>query len=411
MALTFYQEMSSVVNRDDSPALAAFINEDKSRLARETSSGPCLQYAAQQGKLNAVKCLVELGADVNRRGGIIERTALEEAIYEGHTDVVEFLLAHGSSFDLSVPNHNPYFIALHGNHIEVIKFLLNRGVDTHIVYRGTSGKLKNAISFARDLAKHEIENVLVAAGCRMPVEGLDVAVNEAEVQALLSAEQTEEDNFEDIAGAVSAATDEQEIVTFVSHRFGKTEPVALRELLPVFPDVGLAIHVIEGSRQHPFVTLYTTGMSSRAMLVPPEQSEFQYAELMLHLPSTWPRLRDANATDLAALWPIAALRRIAYHPHCAGTWFGDCHTVSTADPPEPLGPNTRLSSALLVADKLKPLKSSTGKTIRFFTVYLLYPEEMALVAKQGVGELLRRFQENRVTPLVDVNRPNVALGV
>lgn len=54
-----------------------------------------LMYAAQAGKLEMVKLLIERGADVNVKS-TYDRTALMLAAYGGHTEIVQALLGAGA---------------------------------------------------------------------------------------------------------------------------------------------------------------------------------------------------------------------------------------------------------------------------------------------------------------------------
>ena len=414
MTQTFYQQMTAVIQTDDPKQIADFIRADESRLYTDSGFGTCLQYAAKEGCSNAVECLLELGADINTRVGFLERSALEEASDGGHIDIVEYLLAKGAKLEVGLPNHNPLFHAIYENHIEVAKVLLSAGLDPHVTYLTLSGKLRNAFSFAKECGKGKVIDLLTAVGCRMPVEGVDIPVNEAEVQAEMQATivETVEDEWDEDKIA-EHSSDEQEIIAYVSQRFGPTDELALREILPVLKNVHVAIHVIRPTGQHPFMTLFTTGMSSRAMNVPAGQEAYSFGELVMHLPMhlpmTWLHPLDARSDDNASLWPVQVLRQAAYLPHVTDTWYGPCHTAAFADPPQPLGLNVPQTSVLLLADKLLPLQLGSGKSVKFFTVLPIYTEELDVVARLGVAELLDRFQKHLVTPLVEPERINVGL--
>ena len=49
------------------------------------------------------------------------------------------------------------------------------------------------------------------------------------------------------------------------------------------------------TRERPFHTLVTCGMSTRPMNVPEDAEELRYAELMLSLPPDWPQIGRAHA--------------------------------------------------------------------------------------------------------------------
>ena len=113
MALTYHQSLTAVIESDDPVKIEAFIRADPSRLTDDSESDPCIIMAAASGKLKAVECLFKLGADINVRGGLLDTTALEEAVNLGHLQVVKFLLSNGALFDMTEPDHNPYFAAMH----------------------------------------------------------------------------------------------------------------------------------------------------------------------------------------------------------------------------------------------------------------------------------------------------------
>ena len=55
-----------------------------------------LQIAANQGKMNVIKLLLDKGADINFRHPITKLTALQLAAYENFPEVVKFLAARGA---------------------------------------------------------------------------------------------------------------------------------------------------------------------------------------------------------------------------------------------------------------------------------------------------------------------------
>src|SRR5581483_1753076 len=58
-----------------------------------------LMTAARVGKIDAVKLLLDRGANVNARDAVHEQTALMWAVLENHADVVELLLARGADIN------------------------------------------------------------------------------------------------------------------------------------------------------------------------------------------------------------------------------------------------------------------------------------------------------------------------
>jgi len=147
------------------------------------------------------------------------------------------------------------------------------------------------------------------------------------------------------------------------------------------------------------------------MNVPSGSEEFQYAELMISLPDDWPLTKEALSFPENS-WPIDWLRKIAYYPAAQNTWLGGPYTIIANDePPQPLGPNTKFTCILLLAElgDLGNLQTKDGRLIKFYSLYPLYTEERDLEKENGLGEILKRFQIFRIKDILDLKRKNVAV--
>jgi beta-lactamase regulating signal transducer with metallopeptidase domain len=96
--------------------------------------------AAREGKLEAVRLLLDRGADPNLAlGG--EGTPLIAAAREGHTDIVSLLLDRGAIIDQTAPRAGNALIQASGNgHLEVVKLLVARGADVNARVRAVTVK-------------------------------------------------------------------------------------------------------------------------------------------------------------------------------------------------------------------------------------------------------------------------------
>ncbi|TVQ84582.1 MAG: ankyrin repeat domain-containing protein [Micavibrio sp.] len=65
----------------------------------EDGEDTLLHSAAFTGNFEAVKLLVELGADINALGDM-HYTPLHYAALQGHNDIYDYLLSHGASTEL-----------------------------------------------------------------------------------------------------------------------------------------------------------------------------------------------------------------------------------------------------------------------------------------------------------------------
>jgi len=84
--------------------------------------------------LNAVKDLINAGADVNIQDDMMGYTPLYLAISEGNKDMAELLLAKGADINKADKRtgYTPLMMALNSNKEELAKFLIDKGADFQI---------------------------------------------------------------------------------------------------------------------------------------------------------------------------------------------------------------------------------------------------------------------------------------
>ena len=150
------QQLKEAIRQGNLDKFSSLVNADLSRLKIMTVFGTWLHVATSDGKLEFVKWLVGQGRMSSTCGGPARGGALNEAASDGHYDVVEYLLDHGAVLDVSEPERNP----------RTARWMLNYnckatdrqgrpGVNTGYIRQ--SGGIKNALSFARDYGRSEIE--------------------------------------------------------------------------------------------------------------------------------------------------------------------------------------------------------------------------------------------------------------
>jgi hypothetical protein len=172
--------------------------------------------------------------------------------------------------------------------------------------------------------------------------------------------------------------------------------------------VHVDVHVVEPTPERAYRTLVTCGMSDRAMTVPADVSSPSFAELMVHLPASWP-LSDDALSDERYFWPVRWLKVLARMPHEYSTWLDAWHTMPNGDPPEPFAADTELCALMLTPPVLAPagfelLVTPDGKEIAFHEVLPLYADELALKLAEGTDALIERLDAAGVQPIIDPER-------
>lgn len=393
-------ELSEAIENGDLNAVREhFEPSDLASNEYDGGESSLLHFAVEYGTLEIVRFLIEQGADVNRLGGSWEAPPITYAAYDGKLEMVRCLTDAGSVLDIHHPLQSPFLWAAGEGHLEVVKYFLTKSIDRHATYRLPTGALINALLEAEKKDHKEIAALLIAHGCRRPVEGVDTPLWEPDREDRLDL-RPENKRY-------------QETIRYMEQRFGPVDTDGMQELLPMVQGMSVAINVIRPNEGHPFLVLFTNGMSDLPMSVPTGQEAWRYAELVMHLPADWEHPREASG-DIDSLWPVRWLRKLAYYPHLNNTWLGRPATiVSSDDPPVPLGENTKQSCLFLVPDHSllnPPLQREDGNVVHFFTAVPLYTEERDYENKHGMKEFLTRFSKARVPMTVSIDRPNFGIG-
>lgn len=360
--------------------------------------GSILHMATLFGTFEIVKFLVENGAELNRLGGSWEAPALTYAAKKGNLEIVRYLVEAGSMLDTSHSLNNPLMRAAGKGHIDVVEYLLSTDIDRHATYRIPAGTLINALVEAEQGGHTEIVELLKAHGCHRPVEGIDKPIWEPAPEFMVDHQSPE----------LKRA---REIIDYMEQRFGLADEYGIQEIIPVMEGISVSINIIRPNDSHPYLVMFTNGMSDLPMKVPAGQEAWQYAELVIHLPPDWKHPREAGS-DLNWMWPIQWLRKMAYYPHQSDSWLGlPAALVSSDEPPVPLGPNTKQTCLLMVpnfSNLNPPLQTTDGRQINFFTVVPLYTEERDYELKHGMRPFFEQIAKHGVPFTVDLNRPNFA---
>ncbi|MBE7440284.1 MAG: suppressor of fused domain protein [Spirochaetales bacterium] len=176
-------------------------------------------------------------------------------------------------------------------------------------------------------------------------------------------------------------------------------------------DRHIDVHIILPRPGDPNYTLFTTGMSDRAMAAPDGQPAF--AELMIRLPADWSPLPIQElSADAPEYWPIHALKFLARFPEEYKTWIGHGHTIPNGDPPQPLVDGSAYTCMFVCdppdADRgFGKVSLEDGRWIQIYAVLPITTPEMNLCIDRGENEMLAALSDAGVGYIFIAHRNSV----
>lgn len=155
-----FRTLSKAIRAGNTDEVLSMFQSDLTLLDMITPFGSWLHVAASRGRLEIVRWLVDMGADVNLRAGTFDGAPINLAAANGHEDIVRLLLEVGAKLDVSEPERNPLFSAVYGGHIAIVRLLIEAGIDPSIRYTGKSMKNMDAKAFALERGQLDIATFL-----------------------------------------------------------------------------------------------------------------------------------------------------------------------------------------------------------------------------------------------------------
>jgi uncharacterized protein len=286
-----------------------------------TPLGSLLHVSAEVGNTRAARTLLGKGASSSTRV-LLGGTALNIAAMYCRPELISLLLEAGSPLDVEA-GQNPLLSAVAEGCLEAVKHLIAAGMDPHHTYLSEAGVIKNALSLAIENEQGEVAEFLVSIGCEVPEQ---LTTEEAITDVLREIEPSSAAN--PLATKAPSTAPTELIGSLLSQLYGPVDSFVLQEVVPIHDRVRISVSVVPPHDDHPYLTLFTTGMSDQAMTVPQGQEDFAHAELIMHLPGDWPHPRSIPI-DHPMNWPVRWLRDFAYYPHLNDTWLGGRHTIIT----------------------------------------------------------------------------------
>lgn len=333
-----------------------------------------IKYAVDLNSPEMLDVLVELGGDVNARepDGAIVYTCLGGCC---KVDVARRLLEHRARINYVVDGQlfcETLALAISKGNLEMVKLLVDYGAAINGI----------------DMGMAPLDRAIIA-------DCPEIADYLRSIEAKTAAEQ----------GWVPPPPPDLRNVMreYFETEFVSPPMATIQGLLDSDPSI--AIHVIDDGYQY---ILQTEGIASTPIPVEPGDEEYQFIEIELILPCDWPVGEELLKTDENA-WPVTWLRRLAMHPHQSAIPITKLFFYPNGSPPKPFASNTELSVWMLMQAPREPLYISDDKQIVIFRAVPLYKEEYDLVQKHGLGELGKRFDENKIQPHQMFVRKNVGL--
>lgn len=176
--------------------------------------------------------------------------------------------------------------------------------------------------------------------------------------------------------------------------------------------VHIDVHIRMPTPYRNFITLVTSGMSSKPMNAPYDFQKFKFAELLICLPPDWD-LSESGFGDEQYYWPIKCLRNLALGPHANDTWLWTDHIIPNGEPPRPYASDTKLCCALiskpiLFRQEFAFLKLDENRIVHFLAVIPIYKEEMLVMRRRGRDALREILEGAKVNELMNIHRRNTA---
>lgn len=369
------KETRTAIRQDNVERVVELIGSDIELLNKVTTFGTWLHDAATHGKLEIIKRLIDLGADINKRAGVFGGGVLNVAASKGQIEIVRYLLSCGAEMDVSDPVGNPLFGAIQEGNDDIAKLLIDNGIDIHVKYTGGSMKNMDALAFAREYGRKEIINLL---------------------------DPGEKEEHGD-----TKQYETSEILDYITKQFGPIDHT-ISEIIPG-SRVAIDIQVILPSKEHDYITLATTGMSDVAMDDSEGSQGLRYAELVLKLPANWPISKE-EMVNTDNYWPLKWLRMVAHIPHKFDGWLGEGVILPNGEPPMPFASNTALSCILISkSNDVGRFVNPDDKIIYFYTLLPIYEEERDIALQDGHEYLMEKFDEGGISDVLDISRGNIGL--
>ena len=380
------------IEDNDINLLKKYINEHEELIKYgDKVDGTLLHYAAYKGTPEMIEYLVEKGSDIDR----IERSwsPLCSAIFKERIENVKKLIELGANLNNKVSESNPLICTMtgrRGERSEIAKLLIEAGADVTIQFKPRSNDWWDALSFAKFYGCKKIYKMILK---KMKKDGIDYdsIPPMPEEESMESEEIVLPDIYEKYLGKIAKYYNESDLQKKIYD--GKIR------IISDLDDFDIAVIMPDENRD--YITLATLGMSSIAMAETDEGEKF--AELIMKLPSDFD-VSEEGLTNMENNWPFRMMIKTAHLAHMyEGQYIDESVVIPSGNPNDAVlyfAEDSKLSSVMLCkSEDIKPLKVDDTMTIDFFTLIPITEGEGKLVGKIGSEGLKEKLPKGEVTDL------------
>lgn len=150
------------INDQDVEQLDNLFSENPEQLDVQTFMGgqTWIGYASQKGKLRTIEKLFGMGADINIGDSHYGSKPICSAADNGHFEIAKYLIDHGSDLDVDASVRNPLFAAVVGRSPEIVRLLLDAGIDATVRYNSPTMTNMDAVAFALMRGENECARLI-----------------------------------------------------------------------------------------------------------------------------------------------------------------------------------------------------------------------------------------------------------
>lgn len=367
-------KLSQAIRNGDALTVKNILNQNPEIIGVDWGDGfTWLHKAAEFNNADVVAEFVSAGIDINAKLYNKPQTPLHLAVLKQCENVVRWLVKNGAELDVGGGDYPvPLSYAASGN-LEIVKLLVSNGANVNTCHDYPPS---NPLSLAKKWNKPEIESYLRDHGALYPWE----------TEAFLK-----------IRTAAS------ESVAHFKKYFENLRPYSeLRVDSPV------QIWISEATPERDYVCFFTCGLSGESM--PGEEGIFpERIEMIFELPGNWP-VTDELLFKQGYHWPIDWLLLACKRVITDRVLVYEGHTLSD-DSEQPIGPQTEMTNFLILKE-LRPFGvfSSSGRTggrIQVLSLFPIHTREREYLEQFGLVALIKKFQEKRISPKIELSRQSV----